>query len=76
VRIHLDEVVGLGRVLECDAVLGPGVDPAAGHAQVRDLIERFAIRPDDLLPGSYGEMVLSAANSGRSGAPGGETANS
>jgi len=76
VRIHLDEVVGLGRFLEFEAVLGPGVDPAAGHAQVQDLIERFAIRPDDLVPGSYGEMVLSAANSGRSGAPGGETANS
>jgi len=58
VRIHLDEVVGLGLFLEFEAVLGPDVDPAAGHAQVEDLIEQFAIRPDDLLPGSYAEMVL------------------
>lgn len=58
VRIHLDDVVGLGRFLEFEAVLGPAMDPAAGHAQVQDLIGRFAIGPEDLLPGSYGEMVL------------------
>ena len=57
VRIHLDEVVGLGTFLEFEAVLGPDVDEAAGRAQIAELAERFAIAPDDLLSGSYGEMV-------------------
>jgi predicted adenylyl cyclase CyaB len=57
VRIHLDEVTGLGAFLEFEAVLGPEVEAAAGHAQVEDLIGRFGIAPSDLLSGSYGEMA-------------------
>jgi adenylate cyclase, class 2 len=57
VRIHLDEVVGLGRFLEFEAVLGPGVDDATGRCQLERLREQFGITPDDLLAGSYAEMV-------------------
>lgn len=57
VRIHLDEVEGLGSFLEFEAVLGAGVDDALGQAQLADLAERFAIGPDNLLAGSYGDMV-------------------
>jgi predicted adenylyl cyclase CyaB len=57
VRIHLDEVAGLGTFLEFEAVLGPGVDEAAARAQVDHLLGRFAIAPADLLAGSYGEMA-------------------
>jgi len=57
VRIHLDEVAGLGSFLEFEAVLGPGVDETAGRAQLEELIRRFAIGQADLLPGSYGDMV-------------------
>ena len=57
VRIHLDQVDGLGTFLEFEAVLTDGMDDAAGHAQLRELSARFAIRPDDLLPGSYGDWV-------------------
>ncbi len=56
VRIHLDEVTGLGSFLEFEAVLGPGVDDAAGRAQLQPLIERFAIQPSDLVSGSYADM--------------------
>jgi len=56
VRIHLDEVQGLGAFLEFEAVLGPAVDDAAGMAQVADLSRRFALQPADLLRGSYAEM--------------------
>lgn len=56
VRIHLDEVVGLGSFLEFEAVLGPELDDAAGRAQLEQLIETFAIDPADLLSGSYGDM--------------------
>ncbi len=57
VRIHLDEVEGLGNFLEFEAVLGPQSDDAAGHTQLEGMIERFSIESGDLLPGSYGEMI-------------------
>jgi predicted adenylyl cyclase CyaB len=57
VRIHLDEVAGLGDFLEFEAVLGPDADPCTGHAQVDELASRFGIEPPDLLSGSYGEML-------------------
>lgn len=57
VRIHLDDVVGLGQFLEFEAVLGPEVDDTTGRAQLDSLMHHFAISPNDLLPKSYGEMV-------------------
>ncbi len=57
VRIHLDEVVGLGHFLEFEAVLGPEMDDGAGRAQVEGLLQRFAIDPADLLTGSYGDTL-------------------
>ena len=61
VRIHLDEVAGLGSFLEFEAVLGPGIDDAAGRAQLDQLIREFGIQPADLLTVSYGEMVEQTA---------------
>jgi len=55
VRIHLDEVVGRGFFLEFEAVLGPGVNDAAGRAQLDALANQFGIGPEDLLSGSYGD---------------------
>ena len=60
VRIHLDDVVALGHFIEFEAVLGPKVDEATGRAMVDSLTRHFAIAPVDLLPNSYGEMVLPA----------------
>ena len=60
VRIHLDEVTGLGQFLEFEAVLGPNVDEAAGRALIDSLTAQFGILPADLLPNSYGEMILLA----------------
>jgi predicted adenylyl cyclase CyaB len=57
VRIHLDEVVGLGAFLEFEAVLSAEVDEAAGRAQVEELIGRFGISSAEVLSGSYGEMA-------------------
>ena len=56
-RIHLDDVVGLGQFIEFEAVLGPEMDDAAGHALVDSLVRHFSISPADLLANSYGEMV-------------------
>ena len=57
VRIHLDEVVGLGTFLEFEAVLGPGIDDRIGQEQVAELSDRFAIGADDLLAVSYADML-------------------
>jgi adenylate cyclase, class 2 len=66
VRIHLDEVAGLGTFLEFEAVLGPTsagriVDDEAGRAQLADLRRQFGLHDADLLSGSYGEMIAAAA---------------
>ena len=57
VRIHLDEVDRLGSFLEFEAVLGPDVDDAKGHAQLDKLAAEFGIDPKNLLPGSYADMI-------------------
>ena len=57
VRIHLDEVTGLGSFLEFEAVLGPDVDDAAGRSQVDQLAEEFSLDRGSLLAGSYADMV-------------------
>lgn len=57
VRIHLDEVSQLGEFLEFEAVLSPTVDDAAGEAQLRWLSEQFGIRPADIVPQSYVDLI-------------------
>jgi adenylate cyclase class 2 len=57
VRIHLDEVSDLGTFLEFEAVVGPNVDDAAASGQLEYLTERFSLASENLLPGSYADLV-------------------
>ena len=57
VRIHLDDVAGLGTFIEFEAVMDPGRDDAATHALLARLRAEFAIADEDLLPGSYSDML-------------------
>ena len=57
VRIHLDEVSGLGRFLEFEAVVGPDDPPDQSRRKVDHLTGVFGIKPGDLLPGSYADML-------------------
>src|SRR5262245_40891164 len=57
VRIHLDEVYGLGEFIEFEAVLGWGIDEAAGHDQVAYLERQFDLAPADLVSGSYADLL-------------------
>lgn len=57
VRIHLDEVVGLGSFLEFEAVLGPAVDDAVGRAQVEFLQTAFRLGAADLIENSYSDLL-------------------
>jgi homotetrameric cytidine deaminase len=58
VRIHLDEVEGLGSFIELEAVAGPGSDLAAEQAQVADLRGRLEIGDDALVGESYSDLLL------------------
>jgi predicted adenylyl cyclase CyaB len=57
VRIHLDEVRGLGTFLELEAVVRPEVDETAACAQLEVLTEKFSLARGDLLSGSYADMI-------------------
>jgi adenylate cyclase class 2 len=65
VRVHLDEVAGLGEFLEFEAVLSPGRDDASGHQQLLELQAAFGIRPGDLLAVSYADLLATANQSHR-----------
>jgi homotetrameric cytidine deaminase len=57
VRIHLDEVDGLGSYLEIEAVAQPGSDLSRERDQVTRLRELLEIRDDALLEGSYADAL-------------------
>lgn len=57
VRIHLDEVRGLGAFLEFEAVVGEAADDAQGRGQVEALTRRFGLQPEDLVAGSYSDLL-------------------
>jgi len=60
VRIHLDEVAGLGSFLELEAVAEPGSDLSRERAQVARLREALEIRDEALVEGSYADAVMRA----------------
>ena len=57
VRIHLDEVRGLGSFLELEAVAEPGSDLARERAQVAHLRAALEIADDALREGSYADAL-------------------
>ena len=57
VRVHLDRVEGLGDFLEFEAVLEDGYTEGDAYAQVADLRREFEINDEDLIAGSYSDLV-------------------
>jgi predicted adenylyl cyclase CyaB len=57
VRIHIDRVEGLGEFLEFEAVLGDEVDRREGHRRVAALKLAFGIADEDLVSGSYSDLL-------------------
>jgi adenylate cyclase class 2 len=64
VRIHLDEVDGAGSFLEFEAVLSDPADEPALRQLVDELARRFELKSDDLLRGSYGDMLAGTERHG------------
>ncbi|MFW6163349.1 MAG: class IV adenylate cyclase [Planctomycetota bacterium] len=58
IRIHLDRVEGLGTFLEFEAVMTPDRDVAATHARLTGLRAAFGVRPAELIPRSYSDLLL------------------
>ncbi|HEY5311230.1 MAG TPA: class IV adenylate cyclase [Pirellulales bacterium] len=57
VRIHLDQVAGLGDFIEFEAVLGPQVSAIEGHRQVAALALRFGIADEMRIQASYADLL-------------------
>lgn len=55
-RIHLDEVAGLGCFIEFEAVLSDGADLAASQALLDRLGNALGIEPANLLAASYADL--------------------
>ena len=57
VRIHLDQVEGLGAFVEFEAVLGEGKTPESERAKVRELMAAFSITEHDLESRAYVDLL-------------------
>ncbi len=60
VRIHLDEVAGLGTFLEFEAVIVDDATAARAPSQIAALLAKFNVATQDLLSGSYAELMNGA----------------
>jgi homotetrameric cytidine deaminase len=60
VRIHLDEVEGLGSFVELEAVAEEGSDLSEEHSKVERLREQLGIAAANLVASSYSDMLLDA----------------
>jgi homotetrameric cytidine deaminase len=58
VRIHLDEVEGLGSFVELEAVAEAGSDLSGEHVKVERLREELGIEDEHLVATSYSDLVL------------------
>lgn len=60
VRVHLDDVEGLGSFLEFEAVFDDDTPDAEERerAKLRELMSRFGVEPGDLLEGSYPDLLV------------------
>lgn len=64
VRIHLDQVSGLGVFLEFEAVLTPEETDAEGHQLLAVLRKRFGINDNALIASSYSDLLLARSSGG------------
>jgi homotetrameric cytidine deaminase len=59
VRIHLDDVEGLGTFLELEALVGPGLnDPAEAEGKIARLRSELEIADDALIAVGYSDLLL------------------
>lgn len=59
-RVHLDDVPGLGRFLEFELAVTPAHPPQACRERMAELLRRFGIAPADLVRVSYSDLLLAS----------------
>jgi homotetrameric cytidine deaminase len=64
VRIHLDDVEGLGSYLELEAVADADSDLSGEHEKVERLRAELGIEDENLVGGSYSDLLVGAAAGG------------
>jgi len=69
VRIHLDEVRGLGSFIEIEAVADPASDLSAEHRRASELQDALAITSDRIVAFSYSDELLRVDPDHRSEVP-------
>ncbi|MCG3155222.1 MAG: hypothetical protein DKINENOH_01824 [bacterium] len=57
IRIHLDQVEGLGEFVEVEAVAGDEGQVAVAEAEAQRLLQAFGVRAADLISGSYADLL-------------------
>jgi adenylate cyclase, class 2 len=57
VRVHLDNVAGLGSFIEFEAVLSPGEDEATSLRRLATLTEALAVRDEDRIAVGYADLA-------------------
>ncbi len=57
IRIHLDQVEGLGEFVEVEAVAGDEGQVAVAEAEAQRLLQAFGVRAADLISGSYADLI-------------------
>jgi predicted adenylyl cyclase CyaB len=56
-RIHLDDVLGLGKFMELEVVLRPDQTDKQGRAIAEDLMRKLGIQVGDLIESAYIDMM-------------------
>jgi predicted adenylyl cyclase CyaB len=62
VRIHLDDVRGLGSFIEIEAVADPASDLTSERREASEVQEALAIAPEQIMAVSYSDELLRAIN--------------
>jgi predicted adenylyl cyclase CyaB len=60
-RMHLDQVTRLGAYLELEAVLADDEEPDAATAEVSALMAQLGVRPHQLVPQAYIDLLVADA---------------
>ncbi len=65
VEVHLDDVEGVGALLELEIRTGPDLDVKAAEEKAKELLAELGIGEEDLVPYSNADLVLMAQTGGR-----------
>lgn len=61
VKLHLDEVAGLGTFVEVEAIATEDQPEPTLHAQCSAWLDALGVRPEDLVAGSYADLLADPA---------------